>query len=424
MYCPVDSSGTRDKYPNKGHYVAGCGPLALSQLVRYYQRPEKGLGAVTYTTSLNQTISMNFDTCVFNWQHMPMVVDTNSPEIDQRSIAFLIYTVGVMFRTDFGPDSSEAIGDYIFRELHTRLGYSGYIGIFGRENYPSGQFDSLITGELIKQRPVIYKGTGNNVGHFFIIDGFVKRNGRVLYHSNAGNGQPGTLAPLDSIAMENIIYNENQRIITHFTPPSLPTPQNLRCEVDRKFVYIRWDPVQDSNVCGYRLYQWNNNGLYGTTWRCGNNQTELFLTSNSDTSILNSTFPDSVKEIAFNVVAINRDSTGSQYSNTLIITRDDCFPASVVSFNHETNFRNKLSCRIMGNCIKVMLLTGGASQLKEMAIYSLNGSLIQKVSHIKQLSPQNFSIPVELPHTGAAQVILRVNLSDGSKITQPIILNN
>ncbi len=421
MYCPVDTSDVRSNYPRHGHCLAGCGSVAVSQILRYYHYPDSGRGSVSYTTTLRQPLSMNFDTCAFDWQNMPMTLDSTSPETEQRSVAYLLYAVGLMLKTDFAPNASGADMDLFIKEGPSRLNYSGNIGCFNGDKISGSIQDSIVIKELKMKRPVIYKAESDSAAHIFVIDGYAMRKNRPSFRVNPGNGLPGVYCHLDSVYLFDELYYKKRWILTHFAPASLPAPENLRYSLEGRYLYIRWNPVQDTNVCGYHLHMWKDNEKSATIWGCRSNQTEMLYLDNKDTAIMNSMFPDSVEAMTFKVVAIHRDSTGSTFSQALTLPRDKCFPALAGYGINPAADHTNFSCRFTRDDIRLIFPSKESIRPREAALFRINGTLIKSIALSEQASQQCITIPFERSSAVSSYMVLRIRMSDNSTIAQPIV---
>ena len=141
----------------------GCGPTAISQILRYWRWPTE-----------------------YDWDNM---LDSYSEEniysdVQANAVAKLMADVGKAFGTTY---SSEGSGTY--------LNYIPFINSFGYE--PNIGYESGMSGEdliqdikkdLNEHRPVLYEGMpekpkGEKSGHFLVIDGYTIND---YFHFNYG----------------------------------------------------------------------------------------------------------------------------------------------------------------------------------------------------------------------------------------------
>ena len=186
MFCPKDSLSGR-------HVLAGCGPIAMAQVIRYLQQPSVSPSGEKY-----------------QWELM-----TQKPlkQQEARAIAKLLVDCGINAFTSYGKDASSTATINVVNALKKCFGYNPYIFIAKREQYPGAEgrrlWRRLIMNELQAGRPVIIsaqKGIDNRAGHLFLIDGV--RGSRV--HVNFGwNGKGDGYYALDDLNG----YNSNHTAI-------------------------------------------------------------------------------------------------------------------------------------------------------------------------------------------------------------------
>ena len=185
MFCPVDTVTHRN-------VLAGCGPIAMAQIIRYNCQPEVSPKGEKYQWDLMS-------------QH------PSTPQ-EANAIARLVADCGVNAFTNFGADNSTTKNIFMVNALKKHFGYNPYIAIVKRELYPGDEGRSLwrklIMDELQGGRPVMMCGSKSDAadGHIFIIDGV--RGSQV--HVNFGwDGRSDGYYPLDDLCG----YNTEQRAI-------------------------------------------------------------------------------------------------------------------------------------------------------------------------------------------------------------------
>ncbi|MBQ6918306.1 MAG: C10 family peptidase, partial [Prevotella sp.] len=181
MFCPKDSLSGR-------HVLAGCGPIAMAQVIRYLQQPSVSPSGEKY-----------------QWDLMPQRPST--PE-EARAIARLVTDCGVNAFTAYGKNSSGTNPFNVLCAMKKCFGLNPYIYIIMREQYPGDEgrrlWRRLIMDELQAGRPVMMVAQKDNdvrSGHIFIIDGV--RGSRV--HVNFGwDGKGDGYYALDDLGGFNI----------------------------------------------------------------------------------------------------------------------------------------------------------------------------------------------------------------------------
>ena len=182
IFCPKSSlSG-----PNN---PAGCGPIAMAQIIRYLQQPE---------------VSPSGDK--YQWD---LMTQRPSNQQEARAIAKLVADCGVNAFTSYGKNMSGTNTVNVINTLKKCFGFNPYISIIMRDQYPDDEgkrlWRRLIMDELQGGRPVMMIGSllngDKNLGHIFIIDGV--RGSRV--HVNFGwDGKGDGYYALDDLGGFNI----------------------------------------------------------------------------------------------------------------------------------------------------------------------------------------------------------------------------
>ena len=122
--------------PNGNHAAVGCGPLAVAQVMRYYQYPSS-----------------------FNWSYMPYYYPTSIT-------AQFLHTVGVKCNADY-----DSITGIYLEDARDALLYYGYSASIANHNF------SRTISNLQQNRPVIMRGQltksdNKTAGHEWIASGF------------------------------------------------------------------------------------------------------------------------------------------------------------------------------------------------------------------------------------------------------------
>ena len=169
LLCPeTDNNNGENTYK-----LAGCGPVAMAQVVNYHRYP-----------SMSPDGKYEYD-----WSQMFHSLTSNVQKEGIVAVAKLISDCGVSSFTEYGDERSSTSLMYIMGAMKRLFGYSNYMSIYNRSDFETPKRDSLyrqlIFSELKAGRPVLYRGTNEKgEGHLFIIDGCKK--GKV--HVNMGWG--------------------------------------------------------------------------------------------------------------------------------------------------------------------------------------------------------------------------------------------
>lgn len=289
-YCPVENA----------NLWAGCVPVAIAQLMKYYQFPRKGTGFNQYNWN-GKILSADFESTLYEWEKMPETIDSSTDSASINAIAELIYQVGVANETKYGKSGSgtqlsESAMFNHFRYSITRAGVENFSGII----------DSVLKRKLTLRQPVYFEGTnepGNDTGgHAFIIDGVDDLG---MYHINWGwGGHFDGYYALDCLKPGTSDYTCDQLFSSIFRPDSsVFAPSNvIACQVGGS-ISITWEkPLEVNGVHHYRIYK--NNTIF---------RDSIFVRALLDSNVIKG------QSYQYGIIAV--DSAGNQSgvtsSNTL-----------------------------------------------------------------------------------------------------------
>lgn len=211
--------------------AAGCGPVAIAQILNYYKQPAHGAGKVTYVNPENgETISENLDEYHFDWSK---ILNKYTPgdytDAEALAVAKLVYACGVAMNVSYGLSTSTNNKNRMVYNLQRHMYMSPKSRYLNREYYSTPEWLEILNSQLAEGHPVFYRGTthSNNstVGHMFVIDGV---NDSGLYHANweqYGNGDKYTNINVLNQGAEdglpggkNTCYNFKQAMIINCFP--------------------------------------------------------------------------------------------------------------------------------------------------------------------------------------------------------------
>lgn len=175
---------THCPYKNAGQSVVGCVATALSQILRYHQWPDKGVGICEYKEEDGTEHRVDFSQTTYNWAKMPKRPNPRyEPQDVTDALSTLCYHVGVLSQMQYSPAGSGTFTQYPKEGLSQYLKYSKNIQLLNRMNYKIADWMDIIAKELNEGRPVYYAGASGTVGHAFVCDGY-RQNG--YFHINFG----------------------------------------------------------------------------------------------------------------------------------------------------------------------------------------------------------------------------------------------
>ena len=170
-YAPYDNWG-----PCSRAY-AGCVACAMSQVMKYWNYPEKGKGSHTYIHHQYGSQSADFGATTYRWDEMPNEIWSHND-----AIATLMYHCGVSVNMNYGADGSGAQSDDVETAMRMYFGYSS-AKYKERDDYSDEEWIAMLKGELDESRPMYFSGSGEPGGHAIVCDGYDNND---YFHFNMG----------------------------------------------------------------------------------------------------------------------------------------------------------------------------------------------------------------------------------------------
>ncbi|MBR3709741.1 MAG: C10 family peptidase [Bacteroidales bacterium] len=239
-----------------GNSVTGCVATAMSQIMKYWEYPNKGTGSHSYYDYTYGTQSANFGNTTYDWDHMTFTPSASCSLAEKQAIGTLVYQCGVAVEMEYGTEVSSAASSDVPDAMIQYFGYNPGTVMDEKVYYTDAGWKTLIKDELNQSRPVYYSGNNatSDGGHAFICDGYDNRD---YFHFNwgwAGTHDAyfmiGSLNPDGSTDLNYI-----NRIITGLYPASyaVQAPTNLRATVDGENVRLTWNA--SSGASSYNVYR-------------------------------------------------------------------------------------------------------------------------------------------------------------------------
>ncbi|MGE0918344.1 C10 family peptidase [Trichlorobacter lovleyi] len=169
------------------HTVTGCVATAWSQILRYWQWPDKGVGSNSYAWN-GTTLSADFSQSVYDWGNMPSALSSSSSSTQVNAVAKLMSDVGIAVNmnygcgTSYGGVSPSTLQNY-FKYKLTQVWHS-------RNDYTASTWFDLFKTEIdaTLARPVMFVAQSSNGGHAFVADGYQTDGITSKVHVNLGWG--------------------------------------------------------------------------------------------------------------------------------------------------------------------------------------------------------------------------------------------
>ena len=217
-FCPADPQGSG------GFVWAGCTPLAMAQIMKYWNYPARGIGQHDYVGKYHPErgrLSAFFNQSVYDWANMPdSVVSPTSQH--PESLARLISDCGIASETDYFSTGSGAYEWQSANALKEFFDYSDSIRYLKRQYYSDDEWHGILKEELNRKRPVMYVGynSSSSLGHTFVIDGYQENS---YYHINFGwKGDADGYWALDKLTPLSFDFNFFQRAVIGIQPRYSP----------------------------------------------------------------------------------------------------------------------------------------------------------------------------------------------------------
>lgn len=206
--------------------AAGCGAIAVAQILNYYKTPMHGFGHVVY-----DDVDIDFDARSFDWSNILDCYQQNGyTKTEGDAVASLVHQVGAAMKMKYGYSSSPYNYPSMMWGLQHYLHFSPDSRYRHRKYYSTAEWIEMLNNELEAGHPVLYRGDHTQpdkgvVGHMFVIDGLdVYGN----YHFNFGHASQwqdkftslNTINQGDNIwpGVYSVCYHHRQAMVTDFYP--------------------------------------------------------------------------------------------------------------------------------------------------------------------------------------------------------------
>ena len=201
---------------NGNRCYAGCVATAMSQVMKYWNWPETGVGEHSYSTSsYGGTLSVNFEAATYQWDIMPNSLGSTLTPAAQ-AVALLMYHCGVSVDMDYAPDGSGSHTEDVPQAVIDYFRYGTCTHLESRDDYTRTGWEDKLIACFDRGFPVIYSGNDDSGGHAFNCDGY---NDQRLFHFNWGwSGSSNNYYQIDALNTSNGHFNQNQRVVFLMVP--------------------------------------------------------------------------------------------------------------------------------------------------------------------------------------------------------------
>ncbi len=157
---------------NCGHKPAGCAPVAMGQVMWYWQWPRRSCYGK------------------YQWEHMPPFIDNSTSSWEASNISKLLRNIGDATQTEYCCKGSFTLWPSVTAAFCNVFGYAT-VKQHQLSNWHYGtSWIDLIKSEIDNNRPVVYYGDPGLLfwGHYFVVDGYKDFDGQLRFHANWGHG--------------------------------------------------------------------------------------------------------------------------------------------------------------------------------------------------------------------------------------------
>ena len=177
--CPEDPAGSG------GHTYVGCLATAMSQLMRFWAYPAKGIGSHCYYHNDYGQICADFGNTEYDWDNMPYVLSSSSADAEKMATGTLCFHAGVTIDMGYGPDGSGGASGPIPGVMNTYFNYCDAIVQLRRDDFELETWKTMVREQFDMGWPMYYGGCQNGGCHAFVCDGYDDYD---MFHFNLGWG--------------------------------------------------------------------------------------------------------------------------------------------------------------------------------------------------------------------------------------------
>jgi hypothetical protein len=158
-----------------GNEPVGCGPVAMSKIMRYWQWPDYAvIGGIHDTTYY------------YDWEHMPIRIDNNTDMYKVDAVAHLFRSCGQAATTAYTCAGSATVASEIHDAMKEVFGFHSNLV----RDWEDVNISSMLMNEIDQGRPVLVQAHKATIfqGHSFVVDGYKLYDDHVEFHVHFGWG--------------------------------------------------------------------------------------------------------------------------------------------------------------------------------------------------------------------------------------------
>ena len=312
-YAPECSS-----YWTNNHCYAGCVATAMSQVMKFWNWPETGVGEHSYSTSsYGGTLSANFGDATYNWSIMPNAV--TSANAGGLAVALLMYHCGIAVDMDYSPNGSGAHSEDVPGAVINYFRYGSGTHLKSRDSYSKTDWEDMLIASLDRGIPMVYAGNDTDGGHAFNCDGY---NNQRYFHFNWGwSGSGNNYYQIDALNTSNGTFNLYQRVVLDMIPdyiynvtvPAMESFDATVADAATHTVHLSWT-VPTESVTGAPL-----ESIASIVVKRNGSVIQTFTNPQPGEQI---TFEDTVDEdgyYEYSIAGINENLEGLSYKKAVLV---------------------------------------------------------------------------------------------------------
>lgn len=211
MMCPIMDGYTEP-------CVAGCTPIALSQIMYFHKYPEHGYGNAYYLWGDSQ-IGADLSQSNYQWNLMKPFYHGNESVAENEAVALLVRDVGYALNTQYSPSESSTSNLEPVKAMIDHFNYDKSIRNVRQSLFDDDEWYEIQFRELAAGRPYYYGGRSlSQGGHSLVCDGY-DDEGRVHFNFGWGGEANGYYTMVD------MPFSEYAEIIINIKPDEGGMPQ-------------------------------------------------------------------------------------------------------------------------------------------------------------------------------------------------------
>lgn len=233
--------------------AAGCGPVAIAQILTKYKQPVHGYGTVSYQSGANKyDVDVDFESYTFDWENIKDDYRGEYTDQQAKAVADLIYACGAAMYAQYG--SSTGVNNYakMLYGLQHNLHISENARYLRRQHYSTAEWIEMLNTQLRAGHPVFYRGSWffeeKDKGHMFVIDG-LDADGK--YHVNFGHfGSGDKFADINVLNQSGtnpggrgVCYNAKQAMVINCYPTPEHTDYPLQRCISEEAIILNKDTL-------------------------------------------------------------------------------------------------------------------------------------------------------------------------------------